>query len=94
MLEITNAAFTKLHEMLSTEPVEIAARISRKDNRTRVRRGERRSGDEVVEHDGRIVLLMNKSISDRLQHKVLDVRKTAGGLKLGLRLGRKDPPVN
>ncbi|MCA9161221.1 MAG: hypothetical protein KDA72_22980, partial [Planctomycetales bacterium] len=56
-----------------------------------VRYGKQRPGDEVVEHDGRVVLLMAKSISRMLQHKVLDVRQTADGPKLGLRLERKGP---
>ncbi|MCC7336484.1 MAG: hypothetical protein IT422_15450 [Pirellulaceae bacterium] len=91
MLTITKAAYSQLHDRLSKQPPQIAARLSRKDDRTRVRYGKQRPGDEVVEHDGRIVLLMAKSISRMLQHKVLDVRQTADGPKLGLRLDRKGP---
>jgi hypothetical protein len=94
MLTITNAAFSNLRDKLSNQPLEIAARLSRKDQRTRVRYGKQRPGDEVVEHDGRVVLLMDKSISQRLQHKVLDVRKTTDGPKLGLRTERKGPTAS
>ena len=94
MLTITSAAYSRLHDMLSTQPAEIAARLSRKDDRTRVRRDKRRPGDKVVKHEGRVLLLMNKSMSQRLQDKVLDVRKTEDGPKLGLRPDRDDPTVN
>ena len=94
MLTITKAAFSKLRDKLSDQPLEIAARLSRKDDRTRVRFGKQRPGDDVVEHHGRIVLLMNKSISQELQHKVLDVRKTVDGTKLGLRPERKGPTAS
>jgi hypothetical protein len=75
MLTITNAAYSRLHELLSTQPAEIAARLLRKDDRTRVRRDKKRPGDKVVKHEGRVVLLMDKSMSQCLQDKVLDVRK-------------------
>ncbi|MEZ6075596.1 MAG: hypothetical protein R3C56_07950 [Pirellulaceae bacterium] len=91
MLTITKAAYSQLHDRLSNQPPQIAARLSRKDDRTRVRFGKQRPGDDVVEHDGRVVLLMAKSISRMFQHKVLDVRQTADGPKLGLRLDRKGP---
>ncbi len=94
MLTITSAAYSRLHAMLSTQPVEFAARLSRKDDRTRVHRDKRRPGDKVVKHEGRVVLLMNKSMSQRLQDKVLDVRKTEDGPKLGLRPDRDDPTAN
>ncbi len=94
MLTITTAAFFNLHDKLSNQPLEIAARLSRKDHRTRVRFGKQRPGDEVVEHDGRAVLFMDKSMSQRLQHKVLDVRKTTDGTKLGLRRERKGPAAS
>jgi hypothetical protein len=94
LLTITTAAFSNLHNKLSNQPLEIAARLSRKDQRTRVRYGKQRPGDEVVEHEGRIVLFMDKSMSQRLQHRVLDVRNTTDGTKLGLRRERKDPTAN
>ena len=94
MLTITNAAYSRLHEMLSTQPTDIAARLSRKNDRTHVVRGKQRPGDKVVKHEGRVVLLMNKSMSQRLQDKVLDVRKTEDGPKLGLRPDRDDPTAN
>lgn len=94
MLTITKAAFSNLRDKLSNQPLEIAARLSRKDHRTRVRYGKQRPGDDVVEHDGRVVLLMGKSISQRLRHKVLDVRKTTDGTKLGLRPERNRPTAS
>ena len=94
MLTVTSAAYSRLHDLLSTQPAEIAARLSRKDNRIRVRRDKKRPGDKVVKHEGRVVLLMDKSMSQRLQDKVLDVRKTEDGPKLGLRPDRDDPTVN
>lgn len=94
MLTITNAAYSRLHELLSTQPAEIAARLLRKDDRTRVRRDKKRPGDKVVKHEGRVVLLMDNSMSQCLQDKVLDVRKTKDGPKFGLRPDRNDPTAN
>ena len=94
LLTITLAAFCNLHDKLSKQPPEIAARLSRKEERTRVRFGKQRPGDQVFEHEGRLVLFMDKSMSKRLQHKVLDVRNTTEGTKLGLRCERKGPTAS
>lgn len=91
MLTITLAAFCNLRDKLTEQPPQIAARLSRKERRTRVRFGTQRPGDEVFEHEGRLVLFMDKSTAKRLQHKVLDVRNTTDGAKLGLRPERKGP---
>ncbi len=94
MLTITDAAFARLHDLLGAQPTEIAARITRKGDRIRVRRGKQRPGDQVVDHDGRVVLLFGESIAERLQNRVLDVRKTEAGPKLGLRQNRNDGKSN
>ena len=94
MLTITSAALFNLRDKLSNQPLEIGARLSRKKHRTRVRYGKQRPGDDVFEHDGRNVLFMDKLMSQRLQHKVLDVRITMDGTKLGLRRERKGPTTS
>jgi hypothetical protein len=55
-----------------------------------LRRGTLRPGDEAVRHGGRIVLLFRKSIATFLRGRILDVRKTQAGPKLGLRRGSGD----
>jgi len=71
--------------MLEELPAEIAARIVRKGDRMRVKRGKSRPGDKEVVHEGRVVLLLGKAMAKRLQSRILDVRKTEDGPKLGLR---------
>ena len=87
MLSITDAAFSRLHDMLEKHPAEISARIICKGDRVRVRCGKRRPGDKVVEHNGRIVLLLDQSVTGRLEGRVLDIREGKNGAKLGLRRG-------
>ena len=85
MLVVSDAAYARLADLLSEYPDKIAARIVRKGNRMSLRRGQSRPGDKMIEHEGRVVLLLAKSLVDRLSDRVLDVRKTADGPKLGLR---------
>lgn len=94
MLTITDTAFARLHELLGTQPTDVAARITRKGDRIHIRRGKQRPGDQVVEHKGRVVLLFGESIAERLQGRVLDVRKTEAGPKLGLRRNRNNAAEN
>ena len=85
MLIVSDAAYARLTDLLSDCPDKIAARFVRKGDRIRLRRGELRPGDKIIKHEGRVVLLMAKSLVERLSDRVLDVRKTANGPKLGLR---------
>ena len=94
MLTITDAAFSRLQDMLQRHPAQVAARLTRKGDRVRVCPGKQRPGDKVVEYDGRIVLLLDKSMAERLEGRILDVRKTEEGPKLGLRRDRRDATSN
>ena len=85
MLTVTEAARVRLTDMLADHPAEIAARIVLEDEQMKLRQGTKRSGDQAFKHQGRIVLLLGKTIVSRLQDRVLDVRTTIHGPKLGLR---------
>ena len=85
MVGISQAACAKLSDMLSDYPAEVAARIVRRNDRMALRHGTLRPGDETVRHEGRIILLCSKSMVTSLRGRVLDVRTTKEGPKLGLR---------
>ena len=88
MLTVSDAAGARLTDLLSECPDKIAARMVSKGDRIRLRRGESRPGDKAVEHQGRVVLWLAKSLVERLNDRVLDVRNTGNGPKLGLRRAR------
>jgi Fe-S cluster assembly iron-binding protein IscA len=85
MLTVTPTARTRLSEMLEGRPDHVAARIVVGDGRMKLRPGTHRPGDEVLEHEGRAVLLLDEKIAERLEARTLDVRDTENGPKLRLR---------
>lgn len=85
MFTITDAACARLTDMLADCPDKIAARIVLKGDRIRLRRGASRPGDKAFDYQGRVVALLGQSLVERLADRVLDIRKTADGPKLGLR---------
>ena len=85
MLTVTNPACTRLSEILDDYPDHVSARIILTDGGMKVRRSIHRPGDEVFEHKGRAVLLLDKQVSARLESKTLDIRHTEAGPRLGFR---------
>jgi len=84
MLRITNTAYTRLSELLSNHPTDVAMRIVRRAGRSKLKRGSQQPGDEAFQHAGRTVLLLDQKAAKRLARKTLVVNDTDGGPKLRL----------
>lgn len=85
MLAVTQVARERLLEMLAPHPDEVAVRIVCRKGRIKLRRSTQQSGDEVFEHDGRTVLLLDEDVAAQLEGRTLDVRKTQDGPRLRFR---------
>ena len=90
MLAVTQTACERLSEMLALHPDDTAARIIRRKGRMKLRRSNQQPGDEVFEHEGRTVLLLDEAVAAHLEHRTLDVRNTADGPRLKFRRMRSE----
>ena len=86
MLDVTQAACSRLSEMLADYPSDVAVRVFIRDSRRKTRPDTRQPGDGVIEHAGRAVLLLDENASRHLGNRILDVRETEAGPKLKFRL--------
>ena len=84
MLTITQPAYERLSEMLSDRPEDVAVRIFLDEGRARIRPDRKRSGDKVLKHDGRTVLLFDKQAARHLDERTLGIRQTENGPRLRL----------
>ena len=85
MLTVTDAAFERLSNMMNKLSEGVSVRIVRQDDRTKITRGAQRPGDIELTHNEQVVLRFGDNVADRLMNKVLDVRQTQNGPRLGLR---------
>jgi len=88
MLTVTTTACTRLTQILDGRPDHVAARIVRRKGRLKLKSSKKRPGDEVFEHEGRTVLLLDESIAAHLKNRTLDTRNTKDGAKLRFRRTR------
>lgn len=84
MLTISQPAYERLSEMLADRPEDVAVRLVLDQGRTRVRPGRRRQGDQILEHNGRTVLLLDERVARHLQERTIGIRQTAEGPRLRL----------
>jgi Fe-S cluster assembly iron-binding protein IscA len=89
MLTVTDAAYSRLCEMLADYPDDVAVRIVRRDGHTKMRPGRVHSGDEVFEQKGRVLLLVDRKTAKHVENRSLDLRETDGGPRLRLRPAQK-----
>jgi hypothetical protein len=84
MLSVTQAARVYLSDMLdqSGAPDGAAIRIVARDDGLKTLIDSSREGDAVVEHEGRCVLLLDSTVSERLSAHTLDVEPGADVLLL------------
>jgi hypothetical protein len=84
MLSVTNAACTYLRNRLdeSHAPDGTAVRIIAKDNGLSTTIDTLHEGDSIVEDHGRLLLLLDPKLSDRLSERTLDVEPEARTLLL------------
>jgi hypothetical protein len=99
MLDVTNPAKTELLGVLrrvvaqegasipEDEPVglRLVASDDPKDPQLGLALDSPREGDEVVDHEGSSVLIVDARTAQRLADRTLDVIETPDGLRLGLR---------
>ena len=85
MFTVTDAACKRLSEMIEELPEGVSVRIIQKGNRKKITRGTLRTGDQEVTHNGRVVLRFGELVANSLNSKILDIRTTKNGPRLGLR---------
>ena len=86
MVTVTNNAQVRLLDMLVDSPAHVATRIvEKKGNRLSLRRGKARPGDREFRRGDRVILLLSSTMSKRLRDKVIDVRQTDDGPRIGIR---------
>ena len=84
MLFVTQAAYRFLGDMIdkSDQPQGTAVRIVARGERLGTAFDTPQAGDATVEDQGRVVLLLDASISDRLAERILDVEPEGESLLL------------
>ena len=81
MIQVTERAretFKNRLEDLSERP-GVMLRIGRTDSGLGIFPDTLKDDDQVIEHDGRAVLLINQEVSERLADTTLDVEERADG---------------
>jgi hypothetical protein len=87
MLTVTKPALTRLSRRLAHDEADddIALRFTRRAGGWKLGPDQARPGDVTFAHDGRNVLLLDKSAAQAMTNLTLDVRKTDAGPRLRLR---------
>lgn len=85
MLTVTDAAWERLTEIVSSRPNITALRLTHNNGRVKCRSGNRKETDRSVEHDGRPLLLMTPRVAKRLSGRTLDAPTTERGPRLRLK---------
>ncbi len=85
MMTITQNAYERLLFKLADRSQGVAIRMSLNEGRVKFRRGRRRAGDVVFEHQGKPVLLLARRTAERIENLTLDAPETDEGRRLRLR---------
>jgi Fe-S cluster assembly iron-binding protein IscA len=82
MLTLTEAAGARLVEILAQEglPAEVSIRLLPEEDGIGMQADHERPGDATIEHDGRVVLLLDEQMAQLLTNDTLDVE----GAKLAI----------
>ena len=83
MLTVTEQAGARLNQLLGEG--ESVIRIVQRRRRMRIRRDHARPEDATFAHAGRVVLVLDENIAQRLTARTLDIRQTDTGPRLRLR---------
>jgi hypothetical protein len=84
MLTVTEQAGARLIQLLAASEDQSVLRIVQRDRRMRLRRDRARPHDSTFAHAGRVVLVLDEEISNRLAAGRLDIRQTDAGPRLKL----------
>jgi hypothetical protein len=87
MLNVTEPALNRLSDRLARREAaeNVALRFTRRDDRWKLDQDQERPGDVKFAHEGRNVLLLDRSAAKAMANMTLDVRKTDAGPRLRLR---------
>ena len=90
MLTVTKPALDRLIYKLVRKKAtdDVALRFRRREGGWKLRLDQESDGDTVITHDGRKVLLLDKTVSRAMANMRLETRKS--GRRSQLRLRRKD----
>lgn len=85
MLTLTDQAGAQLSEIIEKEnlPENVAIRLVAEERGLSMRPDSARDDDATIEHNGRVVLLLDPRISDLLTENTLDVEEGNFALKGG-----------
>ena len=83
MLAVTEAARTRLAQLLGQEgvPEEAAVRLVHEGDGITMQSDAERPGDEVFQHSGRTVLVLDAQVSEMLSESTLDIDETGFALR-------------
>jgi hypothetical protein len=83
MLAVTEAARTRLAQLLGQEDVsaEAAVRLVQERDGISLQRDAERPGDEIFQHSGRTVLVLDAQVSELLSDSTLDIDETGFALR-------------
>ena len=87
MLTVTEQAGARLNQLLGEAGSESVIRIVQRRRRMRMRRDHARPEDATFAYAGRIVLVLDENVAQRLTARTLDIRQTDTGPRLRLRRG-------
>jgi Fe-S cluster assembly iron-binding protein IscA len=82
MIHVTATAFSRLKQKLRRQPEGIAVRITVEDGVVQFRPDCEQTGDVVLSHKGKSLLLVSEETAKRTANKVLDVVEIDGGQRL------------
>lgn len=87
MLTVTPGAGVRLMRKLARKGAadNIAMRFTRRRGGWKLLPDHARPSDTVIAHEGRIVLLLDEMVSQKMARRTLDVRDTEAGPRLALR---------
>ena len=87
MLSVTKPALERLSHKLTRRGVAegMALRFTRKDGRWTLLLDRQSADDTAFSHDGRTVLLLDKTVSEEMADMTLDARKVGQRSQLKLR---------
>jgi len=87
MLNVTESALDRLSDRLARREAaeNVALRFTRHDGRWRLGQDQERPGDVKFTHDGRNVLLLDKSAAKAMANMTLDIQDSDAGPRLRLR---------
>jgi len=89
MLNVTKTALDRLSHRLARRKAaqDVALRFTRREGGWKLGPDQERPGDVTFAHDGRNVLLLDKTAAQAMTNMTLDVRNTETGPRLRLRRG-------